>query len=67
MRAVEPIRIAELARQVPGQWVALRDGVIVEAASSLDQLMSALAVRCISDVTVMRSPVEDEAELVGLG
>lgn len=67
MRAVEPIRIAELAKQVPGQWVALRDGAIIEVAVSLDQLMSALTVRGISDVTVMRSPVESEAELVGLG
>lgn len=67
MKSVEPIRIRDLARQVPGQWVAIRDNEIVEAAASLDELMAALKRRCISDVTVIRAAAEHETELVGLG
>lgn len=69
MRHVEPIRITDLVRQVPGKWVAIRAHEIVEVADSLDHLMNALTVRCIepSSVTVMRSPVESETELVGFG
>lgn len=67
MKSVEPIRIRDLAHEVPGKWVALRDHEIVEVADTLDALMAALANRCISDVTVMRAAAENEIELVGLG
>lgn len=67
MRHVEPIRIRDLAHEVPGKWVALRDDTIVDVADTLDGLMAALAKRCISDVTVMRAASETETELVGLG
>jgi hypothetical protein len=67
MREAEPLRISELARQVPGKWVAVRDHEVIDVADSLDALVTALAVRCISDVSVLRIPAEGESELVGLG
>lgn len=67
MPTVEPIRLAELLRQVPGKWVALRNGEIVDASETLDQLVRSLKDRNIKDVTVMRAPAEHEPELVGFG
>jgi len=64
---VTPIRIGDLLRQVPGQWVALQNGEIIEARPTLDELMGALADRSITKATVMRAPAEDEPELVGMG
>ena len=66
-RYLEPIRLAELLNNVPGQWVALRDGEIVDARSKLDDLVRVLHERDITDVTVVRAPAEHEAEMVGLG
>ncbi len=66
-RHVEPIQLAALSQQVPGQWVAIRDGVIVETRDTLDQLIFKLHERNIGDATVMRAPAEHEAEMVGLG
>ena len=67
MSSVEPIRLADLLRQVPGKWVALRNGEIVDARETLDQLVQSLKERNIKDVTVMRAPAEHEPELVGFG
>ncbi len=64
---VEPIALAALLREVPGKWVALRNGEIVDARETLDQLIMSLKEREIKDVTVMRSPAERESELVGFG
>jgi len=64
---VTPIRLADLLREVPGQWVALRDGEVIEARGSLDELMGVLASRNIKNVTVLRAPAEGESELVGMG
>jgi len=64
---VVPIRLAEVLRQVPGQWVALHNGRVIEAARTLDELMGILASKAITNATVMRAPAEGESELVGLG
>lgn len=66
-RHVAPVELAHLLHQVPGQWVALRDGEIIEARATLDELMFRLHDRAITDANVMRAPAEHEAEMVGLG
>jgi len=67
MRNLEPVHLAEALRQVPGKWVAVRKGEIVEVRETFDRLMLALAERELDDVTVLRSPDTHESELVGLG
>jgi hypothetical protein len=67
MRKAEPIRFTDLAREVPGKWVAIRGEEVVEVRDTLDHLMAALAERCINDVTVIRAASEHETELVGIG
>ena len=64
---VQPVALAHLLRQVPGKWVALRNGEIVDARDTLDELAASLEQQGIKDATVMRSPKEGEPELVGLG
>ena len=67
MRQLAPVKIAELLREVPGQWVAIRDGKIIEARRTADEVMAALARRCIAEAVVLRSPERNEAESVGIG
>jgi hypothetical protein len=67
MGKLEPIRIAQLSKQVQGHWVAVRDDEIIDAAVTLDELMNQLHVRSISDVTVFRASAPGDVELVGLG
>jgi hypothetical protein len=67
VRKAEPIRFTELAREIPGKWLAIRGEEVVEVRDTLDQLMGALAERCINDVTVIRAAAEHETELVGIG
>ena len=67
MRQLPPVKIADLLREVPGQWVAIRDGEIIEARRTADEVMAALADRCIADAVVMRSPERHETEFVGIG
>jgi hypothetical protein len=67
MRQAEPLRASELAREVPGEWVAVRDHEVIEVPDTLDSLVKDLPVRCISDVSVLGIPAEAESELVGLG
>jgi hypothetical protein len=64
---LQPVDMAPLLRQVPGKWVALRNGEIVEVRDTLDALTVALEERGLSDVTVLRAPAEGETEMVGLG
>ena len=66
-RQKEPVQIASLLRQVPGKWVALVNGDLVEVQETLDLLVRALKDRGIRNATVMRSPGEEEPLLVGLG
>jgi hypothetical protein len=64
---MEPVRIAEALREYPGKWVAIKDGQVVEARETADQLALALHDRDVTGATIIRSPGEDEPELVGLG
>ena len=64
---LHPVDIAPLLRQVPGKWVALHNGEIIEVRETLDALTVALEERGLSDVTVLRAPTEGETEMVGLG
>lgn len=64
---LEPIRLAALLHEVPGKWVAIQDGEIIEARDTLDALVSAIHYRDLGEVTVVRAPAETEAEMVGLG
>ena len=59
--------MAPLLRQVPGKWVALHNGEIIEVRDTLDALTVALEERGLSDVTALRAQAEGEAEMVGLG
>jgi hypothetical protein len=67
MRHLEPVKLSELLRQVPGKWVAIRGDEIIEARDTFDAVVFALTQRGIDDATIMRSPAEFEAEMVGLG
>ena len=59
--------ISQVQRQHAGSWVALKDGVVVDARRTPYELMTALHERGITDTTVIRAPDLDEPELVGLG
>jgi hypothetical protein len=59
--------MADLLGEVPGKWVAIREGEIVEARDTFDQVIMALHERGIKDATVLRSPNPTEPELVGFG
>jgi hypothetical protein len=59
--------LASLLGQVPGKWVALRNGEIIEVRDTLDALTVALEERGLSDVTVLRASAEGETEIIGLG
>ena len=67
MSQLEPVHLAELLHECPGKWVGLRNGEIIEVRDTFDQVVTALRDRGITNATVMRSPAEEEAELVGLG
>ncbi len=67
MAQLQPVNMATLLRQVPGKWVALHNGEIIEVRETLDALTVALEERGLADVTVLRAPTEGETELVGLG
>lgn len=67
VKRMEPIRLAGILREYAGLWVALRDGKVVEAGETPDQLVMALQRRAITDATIMRAPGPEEPELVGLG
>ena len=63
----EPIRTNQLAPEVRGHWIAMKNGEVVDAGRTFDELQPRLHERDITDVTVMRVPSEHEPELVGLG
>ena len=64
---LEPVRTVRLLHDVPGKWVAIRDGEIVEVRDTFDQVIMALHERDITDATVLRSPDPREPETVGAG
>lgn len=67
MEQIQPIEIGALLRQVPGKWVAIKDGALVDVQETPYKLFESLRSRGIKDATVIRAPAEDEAQLVGLG
>jgi hypothetical protein len=62
-----PQQLAPDLTEHAGLWVAIRDGRVVEAHRTPDELVAALHRRDITDATVMRLPGEYDKELVGLG
>ena len=67
MRQAEPVPIARILRETPGKWVAVKNGEAVDVRDTPYELVMALRERGIADATIIRSPGEHEAELVGLG
>jgi hypothetical protein len=63
----EPIRIADLLREAPGKWVALKGHRLVDVAETPDALHVRLKERGIRGATIMRSPGEHEPLQIGLG
>lgn len=61
------ISLEEAVRDVPGAWVAIKDGKVVEARRTPDEVVLALHEREIQDAYVTRIPGEHDKELVGLG
>ncbi len=66
-RNLEPVRLAAILHEVPGKWVAIQNGEIIEARDTLDALVTSIHYHDLGEVTVIRSPAETEAEMVGLG
>lgn len=64
---MQPVPLADVIREYPGLWVAVKGGAVVETAETPGLLSMRLHEREITDATVIRSPHLDEAELVGLG
>ncbi len=61
------VSLEEAVRDFPGMWVAIKDGKIVEARRTPDEVVLALHEREIRDAYVTRIPGEHDKELVGLG
>lgn len=64
---MEQQAIIEIQRKWAGSWVAVKDGVVVDARPTPDALVLALRDRDIKGATIFRCPAGDEPELVGLG
>jgi hypothetical protein len=67
VRKMTPVRIADVLRQAPGKWVALKGGQLVAAQTTPDALYLDLQEKHITDATIIRSPGEHEPMLIGLG
>lgn len=61
------LSIPEIQGQHAGSWLALKDGVVVDAQPELDDLLSVLREHGIKDTTIIRAPDPNEPEPVGLG
>lgn len=64
---MQPLPLADVIRHYAGLWVAVKRGEVVETAETPGLLSLRLHERQITDATVIRSPLLDEPELVGLG
>lgn len=67
MARLQPVNLAAVIRPYAGNWVAVKQGRVVEAAETPYALSLRLRQRGIRDATIIRSPRREEAELVGLG
>jgi hypothetical protein len=68
--AVDRMQVITLKQAVddfPGMWVAIKDGEVVEARHTPDEVVLALHEREIRGAYVVRMPGEDDDELIGLG
>lgn len=67
----DPVVSPASLRGFEGRWVAVKDGEVVAAAETMDQLIMALRDSQrgpeVRNATILRVPGEHEAELVGLG
>lgn len=59
--------MAQIQRDYPGLWVAVKDDIVVMANPSPYELMMRLNERGVRGARVFRCPAIDEPELVGLG
>jgi hypothetical protein len=66
-RKLQVISLEEAVRDFPGMWVGIKDGRVVEARRTPDEVVLALHERDIRDAYVTRIPGEYDKELVGLG
>lgn len=57
----------EIQHEYAGNWVAVRDGEVVEAWENPYGLVQRLRERMIDDATIVRCPPAGEPQLVGLG
>lgn len=60
------LSIADLQAEYPGCWVAIHDGVVVDASSSPYMLVKSLRERGHTG-TIVRVPDVNEPESVGIG
>lgn len=66
-RRARPRRLPVAVREMPGKWVAVKDGEVVAARETPDQLLSELRRRGVRGARILRAPGEGDVELVGLG
>ena len=67
IRVMKPIRIADDLAGLAGQWVAVKDGRVVESGNTPDAVGMKLRSKQIRGATILRVPAEGEPELVGIG
>ncbi|MGH8910417.1 MAG: DUF5678 domain-containing protein [Egibacteraceae bacterium] len=67
IKRLQVVTFDEAVRNFPGMWVAIKDGKVIEARRTPDEVVLALHERDIQDAYVTRIPGEHDKELVGLG
>lgn len=66
-KRMQLVTLDQAVRTFPGMWVAIKDGEVVEARPTPDEVVLALHEREIKGAYVTRIPGEHDKELVGLG
>jgi len=64
---LDPIPVAQMVRAFEGNWVAIKNGEVVQAAETPGLLSLRLKEGQIRNATIVRARRHDETELVGLG
>lgn len=64
---LEPIPLNEIVAGCEGNWVAIKNGVVVQAAPTPGLLSLRLHDAEIKNATIVRARPLEETELVGLG
>jgi len=67
VRSMEPIHLRRALKGLEGNWVALKDGEPIDAASSPYELYMKLKLKGARGATIVRVPDPAEPEIVGLG